>query len=92
MEVRSRLSDKLNSSPDQNADNSDTPSTDEVEMITEEQPEDRAGVPRPRRQHAVRNMEVGARNKCYVMTCQTGRLLTESTYANLVCYFFALST
>ena len=43
MEVRSRLSDKSTSSPDQYADNSDT---DEVEMSTETQPERLEGVPR----------------------------------------------
>jgi len=60
MEVRSRLSDKSTSSPDQNADNSDT---DEVEMITKTQPERLEGVPILRREVAFRQTEIGAKRK-----------------------------
>jgi len=63
MEVRSRLSDLSSSSQDQNADNSDTPSTDEVEVITKKQPERLAGVPRLTREDAFRPNEIGARRK-----------------------------
>ena len=72
MEVRSRLSDKSTSSPDQNADNSDT---DEVEMITETQPERLEGVPRLRREVAFRQTEIVARRKNLMFTPEEDKYL-----------------
>ena len=75
MEVRSRLSDKWSSSPDQNAKKSDTLSTDKVEMIAEQEPERRAGAPRLRRQHAFRQTEVSARRKNLMFTPEEDKYL-----------------
>ena len=72
MEVRSRLSDKSTSSPDQNADNSDT---DEVEMITKTQPERLEGVPRLRREVAFRQTEIVARRKKLMFTPEEDKYL-----------------
>ena len=72
MEVRSRLSDKSTSSPDQNADNSDT---DEVEMSTETQPERLEGVPRLRREVAFRQTEIVARRKNLMFTPEEDKYL-----------------
>ena len=71
-EVRSRLSDKSTSSPDQNADNSDT---DEVEMSTETQPERLEGVPRLRREVAFRQTEIVARRKNLMFTPEEDKYL-----------------
>ena len=75
MEVRSRLSDKSTSSQDQNAENSDTPSTDEVEMITEKQPKRLAGVPSLMREDAFRQTEIGARRKNVMFTRKEDKYL-----------------
>ena len=72
MEVRSRLSDKSTSSPDQNADNSDT---DEVEMSTETQPERLEGVPRLSREVAFRQTEIVARRKNLMFTPEEDKYL-----------------
>ena len=72
MEVRSRLSVKSTSSPDQNADNSDT---DEVEMITKTQPERLEGVPRLRREVAFRKTEIGAKRKNVMFTPKEDKFL-----------------
>ena len=72
MEVRLRLSNKSTSSPDQNADNSDT---DEVEMSTETQPERLEGVPRLRREVAFRQTEIVARRKNLMFTPEEDKYL-----------------
>ena len=72
MEVHSRLSDKSTSSPDQNADNSDT---NEVEMITKTQPECLEGVPRLRREVAFRQTEIGAKRKNVMFTPKEDKFL-----------------
>ena len=72
MEVRSRLSDKSTSSPDQNAGNSDT---DELDMSMETQPERLEGVPRLRREVAFRQTEIVARRQNLMFTPEEDKYL-----------------
>lgn len=68
MDVRSRLSDKSTSSPEQNGTKTDTSSNDEGETIAETPPGRLAGVPRLKRENAFKVTEFSARKKSLMFT------------------------
>ena len=68
MDVRSRLSDKSTSSPEQNGTKTDTSSNDEGETIAETPPGRLAGVPRLKRENAFKVTEFSVRKKSLMST------------------------
>lgn len=75
MDVRSRLSDKSTSSPEQIGTKTDTSPNDENETIAETPPACLAGVPRLRRENAFRVTELLARKKSLMITPEKGSYL-----------------